>query len=78
LAEKDEAVTVQNVLAKTPAAVAGLKKGDRIDQVQGKEVHSIADVRRLTAGILQGQTVRMTVGRGDEKKEITITAGEGL
>ena len=78
LAEKDEAVTVQNVLAKTPAAVAGLKKGDRVDQVQGKEVHSIADVRRLTAGILQGQTVRMTVGRGDEKKEITITAGEGL
>jgi hypothetical protein len=78
LAEKDQKVTVQKVLDKTPAETSGLKAGDRIDQVQGKEVRSIADVQRLTVGILQGQAVRMMIGRGDEKKEITITAGEGL
>jgi hypothetical protein len=78
LAEKDKAVMIQNVLAKTPADSAGLKAGDRIDLLQGKEVRSIADVQRLTAGVLQGQRVRMTVRRGEEKKEITITAGEGL
>jgi hypothetical protein len=78
LAEKNDAVTVQNVLAKTPADQAGLKAGDRLDLVQGKEVHTIADVQRLTAAVVQGQAVRMTIRRGEEKKEITITAGEGL
>lgn len=78
LAEGNEAVTVQKVLAKTPADKAGLKAGDRIDQVQGKDVRSLADVQRLTAGIVQGQTVRMAIRRGEEKQDITITAGEGL
>jgi len=78
LTEKDDTVTVQSVLAKTPADSAGLKAGDRLDLVQGKEVRSIADVQRLTANIVAGQTVRMTIRRGEDKKEINITAGEGL
>jgi hypothetical protein len=78
LAEADGAVTVASVLAGGPAAEAGLKAGDRIDQVQGKAVQSVADIQRRSARVLAGQAVRLTIRRGDKTEEITITAGEGL
>jgi hypothetical protein len=78
LAEKDGAVTVTKVLKKTPADQAGLLKGDRISEVQGEAVRTSADVLRRAARVTAGQTVRLTILRGEDKKEITVTAGEGL
>jgi membrane-associated protease RseP (regulator of RpoE activity) len=78
LTEADGAVTVESVLAGGPAAQAGLRAGDRIDQVQGKTVQSVADVQRRTARVTVGQAVRLSVRRGDKTEEITVTAGEGL
>ncbi len=78
LAEKDDAVVVTRVLEQSPAANAGLKAQDRILQVGKDEVKTIADVRRHTATVLAGQTVRLVIGRGDEKMEVELKAGEGL
>ena len=78
LTERDGVVTVQKVLPRSPAARAGLKKGDRIREVQGEAVSSTAAVRRRTARLTEGGTLRLSVLRGEERKEIRITAGEGL
>jgi hypothetical protein len=78
VAEEGKAVIIRSVLAKTPAAEGGLKAGDRIERLQGKAVRSIADVQGLTARIIPGREVRFHIRRGDQKKDITITAGEGL
>jgi hypothetical protein len=78
LAEKNGDVVASKVLEKSPAAAAGLKAGDRIREVQGHAVFAPPDVLRHVARVKAGQTVRLSVRRGDEKKEITITAGEGL
>jgi S1-C subfamily serine protease len=78
LADRDGIVTVAKVLKKTPAAAAGLQKGDRISDVQGQGVKTSVDVLRLAARVTAGETVRLTVVRGDDTKEITVTAGEGL
>jgi hypothetical protein len=78
LSEKKGVVTVRKVLKKTPAAEAGLLKGDCIREVQGEAVKTSADVLRLTARVTAGQTVRLTIQRGEDTKEITVTAGEGL
>jgi serine protease Do len=78
LAEKDGAVTIKAVLAKTPAAAAGLKAGDRIERLQGRPVRSLAELHRLARRVTAGEEVRIDVRRGDESKEITLTAGEGL
>jgi serine protease DegQ len=78
LADKDGAVLIQKVLAKGPAAEGGLQAGDRIQEINGKEVKAAADIRRLTARVLAGQPVRFTVQRGEEKLDLRITAGEGL
>jgi hypothetical protein len=78
LGEKDGAVLVESVLAKGPAASGGLRAGDRIEEVQGKNVTSRADILKQLAEITAGQIVRLNVTRDGAKKEITITAGEGL
>jgi hypothetical protein len=78
IAEAEGAVTVKSVVADGPAAKAGLKPGDRIQFVQGKEIKAFVDVIRHTAAVTVGQTVRFAVQRGQDRKDITITAGEGL
>lgn len=78
LANEKETVTVAKVLAQGPAEKAGLRGGDQIQEVNGKAVKTAADVQRLTARILIGQTVRLTILRGEETKEISIKAGDGL
>jgi hypothetical protein len=78
LAEAGGVVTVTAVLERSPAARAGLRAGDRLDLVQGKDIESLADVRRHTARLTPGQAVRLTVRRGDREHEVTVTAGEGL
>jgi hypothetical protein len=78
LADRDGAVTVSGVLPKAPAAQAGLRQGDRITAVEGKEVGSSAEVLRQAARVTAGETVRLTVDRGGQTREITVTAAEGL
>ena len=78
LADKEVIVTIQKVLEKSPAAEGGLKTGDRIQEINGQNVKASADAQRLTAKVLAGQQVRITIERGDDKINLKITAGEGL
>jgi serine protease DegQ len=78
LAEKDKQVTVAKVLAKSPAAEAGLKSGDRILEAEGKEIGAVADVLREAAKMTAGRTLRLTIERDKSKQELKITAGDGL
>jgi peroxiredoxin len=76
--EKDQTVVVQAVLPKSPAATAGIVAGDKISAVQGKDVANQGEVTAILAKITPGQQVTFVLHRADGKKEITITAGEGL
>lgn len=78
LADNGGHVTVTRVLAKGPADLAGLKAGDRIEEVGGKAVKTVADLARHAAQVTAGQTVTLTVRRGNQLQEVTLTAGEGL
>ena len=78
LADKEGVVTIQKVLGKSPAAAGGLKAGDRIQEINGKEVKASADVQRLAARVLAGEPLRFTIKRGEDKIDLNITAGEGL
>lgn len=78
LDEKDKQVRVARVLADSPAAMAGLKKGDRIFRVESKEIAAVSEVLQHASKITAGKTLSITVERGKEKHELKITAGEGL
>src|SRR5438874_11434311 len=59
VAEKDDAVTVSAVLAKSPAATAELKVGDRISEFQGKNVKTAAELHKLAAKVPAGKSVKL-------------------
>jgi hypothetical protein len=78
LKEGEEYPIVQSVLADGPAAKAGLKPGDQITRVKGRGVDNIAEVQRRIGEVNRGESVKLSVQRGKETKEITVKIGEGL
>ena len=78
LAEGDDGPVVRSVLAKGPAAEAGVQAGDRLTHVQGRSVQNIEDVHRFARKLAPGESVKLTVVRGGVAREITVKAGEGI
>ncbi len=69
-----QGVEVLEVLADSPAAAAGLQKGDRITAVNGETLsRALADMLRTFA---PGDTITLGVERGDATVELTVTLGE--
>jgi hypothetical protein len=78
VADSDSKPIVKSVLDQGPAARAGVKAGDVITRVSGRRVTDRDDVVRLTKKLTAGSNVKLTVQRGDDTKELTLTTGEGL
>jgi membrane-associated protease RseP (regulator of RpoE activity) len=71
-------VAVVAVLAGSPAAAAGLKPGDELRELDGRAVKDLADVHRAAARLEPGQEVEVKIRRGEETRDITLTAAEGF
>jgi hypothetical protein len=78
LADGGDHPRVQAVLDKGPAGAAGLQAGDVITHVQGRGVDDVADVLRLTRRMPAGTSVKLTVQRDKQKKDITFKTAEGI
>lgn len=70
------APAVVNVRPGSPAYEAGLKAGDKIVEVDGRPVLRIADVKVALSRRYAGDSVRVSVRRGDEQieKEFSLVA----
>jgi hypothetical protein len=72
----DEAVgglAVTSISAASAAEAVGLVAGDLIKQVNGRDVRSLADLRRAMGGAMRGDTVTLLVQRGAESLNLTAT-----
>lgn len=78
LAAKGDDVVVAGVLASGPSAQAGLKKGDVLLKIDGKDVADVARAHQLSSRIRPGQEIRLVVRRDGSETEITVQAGKGL
>ncbi len=58
-----------------PAAKAGIKSGDIITAVNGKEINDAHDLARTISGMSPGTPVKLGVIRGGEEKTFTLTLG---
>ncbi len=76
--EKDKKLVVKTVLKGSPADDAGLKAGDTLDSVKDTSLDSLSDVARVFGKANVGDTVKLTVARGGEKKTFGIKLGGGL
>lgn len=78
VANQDAALTVTAVLEDSPAAEAGVKPGDRITHCESKEVKANGDLSKLLANVGAGDSVKLTVLRDKETRDITLKAGKGF
>lgn len=74
--ELDEGVAVTAVYEKSPAAEAGIQKGDVIVAFKGKKVATLEALLKM--GAAAGEEITIKVKRGDEEKEIAVKVGKGL
>lgn len=75
-ASKDSGVLVGSVEENGPAAKAGVRVGDIIVAVDGKDIDSQMDLRRAIGSKKEGESVRLDVLRGRARQSLVATVAE--
>jgi membrane-associated protease RseP (regulator of RpoE activity) len=75
-ASKDSGILIAEVEANSPAAKAGLKVGDIVVALDGKDVASSGDLRRSLNTKKDGETVRIDILRGRSRQTLVATVVE--
>jgi len=75
-APKDTGILVSSVEDGSPAGKAGIRVGDIIVGIDGKDVESSGDLRRGLREKKEGDTVRVEVMRGRARQTLVTTVAE--
>jgi serine protease DegQ len=78
LNQESKELVVKSVLTGSPAEKAGLKAGDKIQSAKGKDIASTEDLLEAARKLPEGSSLKLSIKRGDEMKDITIELGKGL
>lgn len=70
--EEGKGVNVKDVDEDSPAAKAGLKEGDVITQVNGKDVSGVDDLRDQIRDLKEGETVKLTYKRDGKNQTVEV------
>jgi serine protease Do len=73
--KKVEGALVDEATADSPAAKAGIKSGDVITQVDGKDVKGSRELARLIAAMAPGSNVQLAVLHDGAEKNVSMTLG---
>ncbi len=75
-AKNQAGAVVADVMPNTPAAKAGLERGDVITSVDGKAIAGPDELRSAIQQAGAGKEVRVTVQRGQQKRDLTVRLEE--
>jgi S1-C subfamily serine protease len=67
--------SVQGVQTGSPAAQAGIKNGDVIKSIGGKQVVTSDDLAAIVAGYTPGDKVQVVLTRSGSQKTVDVTFG---
>ncbi|EHL22665.1 MULTISPECIES: trypsin-like peptidase domain-containing protein [unclassified Acidovorax] len=70
-----QGVIITGVLQDGPAALAGMRPGDVIVRVQGKDVGNVSELLTAVAGLKPGIAAPFNLQRGDRMVELQISPG---
>lgn len=74
--EDTSGALISSVIEDSPAARAGLKRGDIITTLNDQKITTMNDLPRLVAEIPVGNTAQLSVFRDGKTREITVQVGE--
>ena len=69
-------VLITGVLQNGPAAQAGIKPGDVIIEVSGKQIANVSELLTSVAGLKPGNATKFKVQRRDDSVEVNVTPGK--
>ncbi len=72
----DHGVLVSQVQADSPAAKAGIRRGDVIVELDGKKMKSVTKLRNVVALKGAGVKVKLALYRTKVRREVSVTLGE--
>ncbi len=73
---KDKGALVASVREGEPAAKAGIEPGDVIVSVDGESIEDANDLTRVIGSLPPEDTIKMTIWRKGQVKEVDVTLGE--
>jgi serine protease Do len=74
--ESSQGVLIADVIKGSPAAEAGVRQGDVVVSINGKEVNDPSALQFLVSEIPPGTRVPVTVIRDGGRKTVTVTIGD--
>ena len=72
----DKGALVADVTAGSGAELAGLRNGDVITAIDGKEVKAAEDVTAAVGAHKPGDQIKLTYRRGDDSTDVDVKLGE--
>jgi S1-C subfamily serine protease len=66
-------VLVSQVMRGQPAAQAGIKSGDVIKRIDGKEVKSVSDMVKVSTHLTAGRKIEVVIIRDRQERTLTVT-----
>ncbi len=76
--DEEAGVVVKEVLAGSPAALGGLKVGDRLLTLDGRWTDSLADTLTATSLVKPGRNIEVIVKRGSKELKLTVKPARGV
>lgn len=73
--QEGDSVQIEEVVADSPAAKAGLEVGDRLKSIDGQQIDNLQDLERAMARLRPGQQVRIRIERGDSSRRLRVSMG---
>ena len=73
LVEQNGEACIEQVMPKYPAEAAGLKPKDIITQINGQSVPNTMELRTLMRRHRPGETIKLTIKRGQQTFEVAVT-----
>jgi len=67
---------VIGIVPNSPAASAGLRRGDVITQIDGQAIRTADQLQRTVEGSRIGQSLRVTIRRGENTQQLSVQTAE--
>lgn len=76
--DRDNQVVIESVIVNAPADRAGIKQGDSIEKVNGKEITSLFNLKKALSDAKVNSQIKMTIRTGNSIRDVTIECGRGF